>query len=103
MANATTVLLVRFRTTLPEDEIRRIIAERSEEFRALTGLIQKYYIHDGETGEYGGLYLWDSPAALDDYRESALRASIAAAYRTEGPPRIDVLSIIETLRDKDQT
>ena len=66
----------------------------------MTGLKQKYYFQDTETGEIGGLYLWDSPEALAEYRTSALRATIAAAYKVEGPPRIDVLKVIMPLRDE---
>jgi hypothetical protein len=93
------VLLVRFRTPLSEPEILKVVKERADEFRALGGLLQKFYVRDAATGEYGGLYLWQSEEALDEYRASALRASIGAAYRTEGEPRIEVMTVLETLRD----
>jgi hypothetical protein len=72
--------------------------ERAPEFRALKGLRQKYYLQDAKTGEYAGLYLWDSPEALDAYRESELRASIAEAYQAEGAPKIEVYRVMEALR-----
>jgi len=92
-------LLVRFKSTLPLDEVMKVIEERAPEFRALAGLQQKYYLHDEASGEYAGLYLWESPEALDAYRESELRASIAHAYQVEGEPRIEVYRVIKTLRD----
>jgi hypothetical protein len=56
-------------------------------------------VQDAESGEYGGLYLWESPEALAEYRESELRASIAAAYQAEGEPRVEVYRVVEPLRD----
>jgi heme-degrading monooxygenase HmoA len=99
MSQPTVILLVRFRSPLSLDEVMAVARERAPEFRALRGLQQKYYVHDAESGEYGGLYLWESADALAEYRVSELRASIAAAYRTEGEPRVEVLRVIEPLRD----
>lgn len=93
------MLMVRMQTTLPIDEVMRVAEERAPEFEALTGLRQKYYVHDTQTGEIGGCYIWDSPEAFDSYRESELRSSIAAAYRTTGQPRIEVMRILKVLRD----
>jgi len=92
-------LHVRFKSKLTLDEVMKIIDERAPEFRALEGLQQKYYLQDAATGEYGGLYLWDSPEALDAYRESELRATIAKAYQAEGVPRVEVYRVVKTLRD----
>jgi len=56
------------------------------------------YVQDAESGEYGGFYHWESPEAFAEYRESELRASIAAAYQAEGEPRVEVCRVIEPLR-----
>jgi len=93
------VLLVKFRSSLPLDEVKKIVDERAPEFRALAGLRQKYYLRDAATGEYAGLYLWDSAADLAAYRDSELRASIAAAYQTVGEPRIEVFEVVKALRE----
>ena len=71
-------LLVRFRSPLSLDEVTRVMDERAPEFRALEGLHQKYYMQDSESGEYAGLYLWTTPEAFAEFRDSELRASIAA-------------------------
>jgi len=92
-------LLVRLKSRLPFDEAMKIVNERAPEFRALAGLQQKYYLHDAATGEFGGLYLWESQDAFDEYRESELRASIAKAYQAEGEPHVEVYRVIKTLRD----
>lgn len=93
------LLLVKFKTSLPFEEVLRVVEKRAPEFRALEGLQQKYYIQDASSGEYAGLYLWESPDAMAAYRDSELRASIAKAYRVEGEPRVEVYQVVKTLRD----
>lgn len=99
MTHPTLLLLVRFRTSLSEAEIMETARARADEFRALQGLIQKYYVFEPATGDYGGFYLWQSAEALEAYKQSELRASIAAAYQVEGEPRLDVLQVMMPLRE----
>jgi hypothetical protein len=40
---------------------------------------------------------------LADYRDSDLRASIAAAYQAEGEPRVEVYRVLKHLRDEPQS
>jgi len=101
MSHPNLVLLVKFHSKLSLDEISEVVNSRADEFRALSGLNQKYYLQDAATGEICGLYLWDSPEALNAYRESELRASIAAAYQATAEPRIEVFNVLKTLRDGD--
>lgn len=98
MKTPALMLLVRFKSRLPFEEAMRIAEERAPEFRALGGLQQKYYMQDAATGEMAGLYLWESPEALEEYRKSALRASIAEAYQAESEPRIEVYRVMMPLR-----
>jgi len=93
------VLRVRLQSDLSFEDVVEIMEERASEFEALPGLLQKYYLQDPVTGEYGGLYLWESPEALAAYRESDLRASIAKAYQATGEPDIEVFQVLKTLRD----
>jgi heme-degrading monooxygenase HmoA len=95
------IMTVRFASELPHDEAMAVMEERAPEFAALDGLVQKYYVQDTETGEYCGIYLWRSAADLAEYRESELRASIAAAYKAIGTPRVEVYRMIRPLRDTD--
>ena len=99
MSQPALALLVRFRSALPYDEIVKVVEERAPEFAALGGLQQKYYLHDPATGEIGGLYLWESPEALAEYRDSELRATIAAAYQAVDEPRVEVYRVIKALRE----
>jgi hypothetical protein len=97
------VQFIKFKSALSIDEVMRIAHERIDRFRAIPGLIQKYYFVEESTGEIGGIYLWDSMESLQAYRESDLAKTIAAAYKVEWQPRIEVLKVIETLRDTDVT
>ena len=99
MSGPSLVLLVRFKSALPLEEVRRIAEERADDFRALDGLRQKYYLHDPATGEIGGLYLWEGRAALDAYRSSALRATIQEAYQAQGEPRVELFEVLMPLRE----
>jgi len=100
MSHPAVVLLVRFKSALPRDEAEKIMNERAPEFRALSGLQQKFYLEDVATGDYAGLYLWESPQDLAAYRDSELRASIAKAYKALEEPRIEVYKLLMPLRDE---
>lgn len=101
MSKPALVLLVKFKSPLSLDEVLEVVTSRIGEFRALSGLQQKYYLQDAATGEYGGLYLWESPEALSEYRASELRSTIGKAYQTVGEPRVEVFNVFELLRDGD--
>jgi len=99
MSQPALVLLVRLRTDLSLEAVTRVMEERAPEFAALRGLTQKYYLQDPVSGEYAGLYLWDSAEDFEAFRESELRRTIARAYRTRGEPRIEVYRVLMALRD----
>jgi len=99
MRKPAKMVLVKFKTALSHDEVMQVVEERIGDFRRLTGLQQKYYVRENATGEYGGLYLWESGEALAAYSDSDLRKSIARAYRTIGEPRIEVFDVVQLLRD----
>ena len=99
MTDPVLALLVKFKSRLPMAEVRDIIESRADDFRALTGLRQKYYLEDSASGEIAGLYLWESAEALDEYRQSRLRATIAEAYQAEGEPEVRLFNIVKILRE----
>ena len=98
MSRPVLAMLVKFKSSLSIEEITNVIRDRIDEFRALEGLEQKYYLRDESTGEVGGLYIWRSEDDFTAYRNSALRATIAQAYQTQGEPSVELFSIVETLR-----
>jgi hypothetical protein len=74
------VQFVKFRSSLSDADVRRVMQERAPRLRALPGLVQKYYDYGREasTGEYTGIYVWDSEpsarrseGASDVYRRSS--------------------------------
>ncbi len=93
------LLIVKIKTNLPETEMLEMAHERAPEFRAIPGLIQKYYVRLHEPNTYGGVYIGDSPASLQAYRQSELAATIAKAYQATEPPQIEVMDILFPLRD----
>jgi len=92
------VVVVRFRSRLSDEEVARRYPERMPEFRKVEGLVQKYYIRDASTGEWGGIYLWNSAEAAQKYLSSDLRATIPSFYEIEGAPRIETFTVVDTLR-----
>jgi hypothetical protein len=97
-AHPKVLLIVRFKSSLPPDELERRYKKRLPEFRALPGLIQKYYLYDPLSDEWGGLYLWDSQESLDEYMASDLRKSIPETYQIVESPRLETITVVETLR-----
>ena len=96
--SAKVVILVRFRSRLSAHEIKHRYPARMSEFRAVPGLIQKYYIYDESVNEWGGIYVWDSEESAQAYLESDLRKTIAATYEVEGRPRVERLEVFDVLR-----
>jgi len=73
--------------------------ERVPKFQAVPGLLQKYYTHDESTGDWCGIYLWESEGAIETFRASDLARTIATAYQIIGQPRIEQLMVHLTLRE----
>ena len=93
------IQLVKLKTQLNEEELLRRAKEREPQFRAIPGLLQKYYVRLDQAGLYGGLYLWDSAESLQAFRESELAASIPAAYEVDEPPTVEVMDMLFQLRN----
>lgn len=88
---------VRFRSRLDAEAVERTARERGPQFRALPGLIQKYYVRE-EDGSIWGLYLWDSMESLEAFRASELARTIPEAYAIEGEPERSGGEVFLTLR-----
>jgi heme-degrading monooxygenase HmoA len=98
MNQPSIILLVKFKSLLSLEEVMKVVDSRIDEFRALKGLQQKYYLQEPATKEYAGLYLWESKDDFFAYRDSELRATIAKAYQTVGEPHIEVFNVLKFLR-----
>ncbi len=95
----TIMQIVKIKTELSEEEFFKIAKEREPQFKAITGIIQKYYIKLGGSGEYGGVYIWDSAESLKEYKESELAATRPKAYKVIETPSIEIADILIQLRD----
>ncbi len=93
------IQFVKFRSSLPEEEVQRLMEARAPQFRALPGLLQKYYFKDEQTGEHGGIYVWDSHESLREFRQTELARGMAEAYKVEGEKRVEILDLKLALRE----
>lgn len=94
------IQIIRLKTDLSEEELVKRAKERAPRFQALQGLLQKYYVKMGPSGQYGGIYIWDSQESLDAYRASDLASSIPGAYEIKEAPDIELLDVLFQLREK---
>jgi heme-degrading monooxygenase HmoA len=91
--------IVTLKSSLSEPELLEVAHKRAPEFRAIPGLIQKYYVRRAEEGKVSGVYVWDSKESLEAFRASDLAGTIASAYQVVEPPDIEVAEILFPLRD----
>ena len=92
------LLIVKFHSGLDDAKVRELLDQRLPQFRAVEGLIQKYYAREASTGDWCGVYLFESEAALVAYRQSPLAKSIPPTYELTGTPRIEMLEVLYPLR-----
>ena len=92
------VQFVKFESNKEHDDLLDIAHERAPRFRAIPGLIQKHYLRLDKPNRYGGFYIWESRAAMAEFRESELAKSIPAAYGVSGAPDVDVYEKLFSLR-----
>ena len=91
--------IVKLKSSLSEDELLDRAHERAPQFRAIGGLLQKYYLNRPGEGEYAGVYIWDSMESLAAFKESDLAKSIAAAYEVSEPPVVEISEVMFPLRE----
>ena len=93
------IQIIRYKSGLSHDEVNQRFTERSDHYRKVPGLIQKYYVKFTETGEYGGIYVWDSRESLDAWRTGNLSGTLAETYQIEGEPRRELAETMLVLHD----
>ncbi|MGW9686857.1 hypothetical protein [Flagellimonas sp. 2504JD1-5] len=93
------IQVIKLKSNLPEEELLKRAKERESQFKAITGLLQKYYVKLGQPGHYGGVYIWDSAESLQAYRTSDLAKSIPEAYEITEAPNIEIMDILFQLRE----
>ena len=97
-AEAKIVQIIKLKTSLEEDEVLKIAKDRAPQFKAIPGLVQKYYVRASPPHHFAGIYFWDSMKSLQSFRESELAASIPQAYKLLEAPEIEILDVMFKLR-----
>ena len=99
LSKGSFVQVVKLNSTLKEEDLISKAKARAEEFRALPGLVQKYYVKLSDNGDYSGIYIWDSKASFLEYKSSDLAKTIGQAYEVTAPPSVDVGDMLFLLRE----
>ena len=87
------IFLTLFKSTLRKDEVLKKFQERAYRYREVKGLLQKYYIHDESSSEFGGVYIFDSKENLEAFRNSDLAKSIGETYKYLEPPTRKIFDV----------
>ena len=95
----TIMQIVKLKTELSEEELLKVAKEREPQFKAISGIVQKYYVKLGSPGEYGGVYIWDSMESLEKFKKSELAATIPKAYKVVEAPSVEIVDIMFKLRE----
>jgi hypothetical protein len=93
------IQFVKFKSALSHAEVMRVMKGRAIQFRTLPGLVQKYYGHEKQTGDFSGVYFWDCERSLREFQQTDLARTIPSAYKVESPPRIEFFDVLFPLRD----
>lgn len=96
------MLLVKFHSGLTDAEVHQFMEDRLSQFRAVPGLLQKYYAREPATGDYVGIYFFDSEESLLSYRNSDLARGIPSVYRVSDPPRVETLELLFALHENER-
>ena len=101
MENSKTSLMqtVKIKTELTDEEFVKIAQDRAPLFDSVKGILQHYYIKLNEQGEYGGVYIWESWDALEEFRRSNLAAMMPIDYKLLEPPTYEIVEVLFRLKD----
>ena len=67
-----------------EEQYRAMCAELAPAFSELPGLLAKVWLADIPSGTYGGVYLWESRQAMEDYKASDMFKAVGADPHLKG-------------------
>lgn len=93
----TTIVSVRAQSRKSAEELKALYLAGVDKFRGMPGLSQKYYIHNPETGEVGGVYIFHTREAADAYLGGPILASVGERYDVEGEITLEVVDVDMTL------
>ncbi len=93
------VLKVTFKSAKSIEELSKMSEASLPKFRALKerGLIQKLYVSNPETEERGGIYIFESQEAVEEYLNGPIYTSIAERFETGDTLRYEIVDCNFTL------
>jgi len=93
-------VVITYESGLSFDEVERLFHDRSDAYREMEGLVQKYYLHDPETGRVGGIYVFDTAEHRAALTDSDIHGSLRDAYDVQGDVEIDTYEVVLPLYDE---
>jgi hypothetical protein len=89
------ILKVTFKSPKSIEELQQMSEVSLPKFRALRehGLLQKYYVNNPETGESGGIYVFESQEAVEAYLNGPIFPAISAVFDAGGSLRYEILDV----------
>jgi heme-degrading monooxygenase HmoA len=91
------IQLVRYKSAFTYDEVMERFDARSNRYREVPGLLQKYYVHYPDADEYGGVYVWESEEALQNWRDTNLAGTLAETYQIKDGPHSEMADVMLVL------
>lgn len=92
------VQTVKFQSRKSEAEVIEAAISRIDAYKAVPGLLQKYYVKYDEPDTYGGILIWESPEAMANFRTTELAAGIPGAYAVVEAPEVGACKSMFMLR-----
>jgi len=83
MQNSQAVLSVKFNSIHSSAELIQLFKQDLDLFKAVPGLVQKYYIAEEGTRAHGGIYVFENKAARNAFLNSDLASKIPSIYGVE--------------------
>ena len=84
---------------MSDSDYRKACDDLAPAFASVPGLMAKVWLASPSTNTYGGVYLWESAEALQEFKQSDLAATIASAYKGIEKPSVEVVDILFQLRE----
>jgi heme-degrading monooxygenase HmoA len=93
------IQIVRYKSGLSHEEVVERFQARTDAYRSVPGLLQKYYVQY-PTGEYGGVYVWDSRESLTQWRETRLAGTLEETYHLTEPLTVELADVVLVLHER---
>lgn len=94
-----TIVSMRFASNKTQEELDELSNAGLEKFRSLPHLGQKYYVKNEQTGQVGGIYVFHTRQAAEDYAHGPIVASVRERYGIDGELTLEILDVLMTLSE----